>query len=145
MDLFLVSKKDIAQELKNAQLMDIRVELEDSISQRLREHYGLPVHWSDNSTRVNSRRSRSRRSKPHASQNCNSVKSPIVIDIAHDGEIDNNSEVTLISRDGPTLQSLTKSNITGAHNITSSTAYVKPVQKTVQNSIKEQRDLKLSL
>ena len=34
-DLFLVSKEDIAQELKNAQLMGVRVELEEFISQRL--------------------------------------------------------------------------------------------------------------
>ena len=53
--------------------------------------------------RVNSRRPRSRRSKPNASQKCNSVKSPIVIDNAYGGEVDNNSEVTLISRDGPKL------------------------------------------
>ena len=107
--------------------MGIRVELEEFISQRLRENYVLPVHSPDNSTRVKSRRPRSRRSKPHASQKCNSVKSPIVMDNAHGGEVDNNSEVTLIPRDSPTLQSLTKYNITGAHNIKSSTAYVKPV------------------
>ena len=65
-----------------------------------------------------------------------------MIDNAHDGEVVNNSEVTLISRDGPTLQSPTKSNTTGAHNIKSSTAYVKPVQKTVQNSTGEQRGSK---
>ena len=68
MDLFLVSKKDIAQKLKNAQLMGIRVELENFISQRLRKHYGIPVHWPDNSARENSRRPRSRRSKQNATQ-----------------------------------------------------------------------------
>ena len=51
MDLFLVSKENITQELKNAQLMGIRVELEEFISQRLRKHYGIPVHWPDNSAR----------------------------------------------------------------------------------------------
>ena len=91
MDVCLVSKKDIAQELRNAQLMGIRVELEKFIFQRLREHYGLPVHWSDNSTRVHSRRPRSRSSKQNASPKCNSVKSPIVIDNAHGGKVDNNS------------------------------------------------------
>ena len=83
--------------------MGSRVELEEFISQRLREHYGLPVHWPDNSVRVNSRRPRYRRSRPNASQKCNGAKLPIVIDNAHDGKVDNNSEVTLISKDGPTL------------------------------------------
>ena len=53
-DLFLVSKEDIAQELKNAQLMGIRVDLKELIFQRLKEHYGLLVHWPDNSARENS-------------------------------------------------------------------------------------------
>ena len=57
LDLLLVSKEDIAQELKNAQLMGVRIELEDFISQRLRKHYGLPVHWLDNSAK-NSRKPR---------------------------------------------------------------------------------------
>ena len=50
-DLFLVFREDIAQELKIAQLMGIRVELEEPISQRLREYYGLPVHWLENSAK----------------------------------------------------------------------------------------------
>ena len=125
--------------------MGIRVELEEFISQHLREYYGLPVHWTDNSAKENSRRPRSRRSKLNASQKCNSAKSPIVIDNAHDGEVDNNLEVTLISRDGPTLQSPTKSNTTGAHSIKSSTAYDKPVQKPCRILQSSKGDLKPSL
>ena len=52
--------------------------------------------------------------------------------------MDENSEVTLFSRDVSKTQYHTKPKITGSlpHNPT--TVYVKPVQKTVLNTIEEQ-------
>ena len=57
-DLFLVSKEDIAQELKNAQLMGVRVELEEFISQRLRKHYGISKQ-SDEASQSRTKKSKS--------------------------------------------------------------------------------------
>ena len=99
MDLFLVSKEDISQELKKAQLMGIRVELEEFISHRLRKHYGLPMQGNYSS------KARTKKDKQSMSHKRTSIKSYIVVDIMHASEEDDNSEV-LLSRNGPLTEFL---------------------------------------
>ena len=89
-DLFLVSKEDITQEFKNAQRMGIRVEVKEFISYSLRKHYGLSKSRDDASQLKNKKNKRSG----------TSVQSPIVVDTSYASEVDDDSEVTLLSRGG---------------------------------------------
>ena len=94
-NFFLVSKEDIAQELKNAQLMGIRVELEEFISHRLRKHYGISKQ-SDEASTANTKKNKSNLHKK------TSVWSPIVMDTSYASEVDDDLEMTLLSRGGTT-------------------------------------------
>ena len=105
--------------------MSAMVELDEVISELLRGRYRLASKQSDDLLRSSSKKARLKRSKQSASQKCNRVESPIVVDNAYDGEVDNSSEVTMLSRDGPKLQSPTKSNAICAQTIRSSAADVK--------------------
>ena len=115
----MVSKEDITQELKNAQRMGIRVEVEEFISHRLRKHYGISKSKDDASQLGN------RKGKGNLRQRT-SIQSPIVVDTSYASEVDDDSEVALLSRK--------RVNIKGKQ----------PTTQHGRNSTEERGDLNLS-
>ena len=73
--------------------MGIRAELEEFISKRLRKHYGISKQSDEASN------SRTKKSKGNLHKKT-SVWSPIVVDTSYASEVDDDLEVTLLSRNG---------------------------------------------
>ena len=73
--------------------MGVRVELEEFISQRLRKHYGI-CKQSDEASQSRTKKSKSNLHKK------TSIRSLIVVDTSYASEVDDDSEVTRLSRGG---------------------------------------------
>ena len=112
--------------------MGIRVEVEEFISHRLRKHYGISKSMDDASQSRNKKSKRNSRKKT-------SVQSPIVVDTSYASEVDDDSEVTLLSRGG-TIQRI---NIEEKHS-SKATLSRQTITQHVRNSTEEKGDLNLN-